>query len=75
MAILSVVIDRDEQLKKYFITQIPLYIYKDNVLYLADGEESGTALVRKKQMCACKYSEKQKKRAGRPGTAIVDYNR
>ena len=30
--------DRDEQLKKYFITQIPLYIYKDNVMYLADGE-------------------------------------
>lgn len=41
MAILSVIIDRDEQLKKYFITQIPLYIYKDNVMYLADGEESG----------------------------------
>lgn len=33
--------DRDEQLKKYFITQIPLYIYKDNILYLSDGEESG----------------------------------
>lgn len=30
--------DRDEQLKKYFITQIPLYIYKQNVLYLSDGE-------------------------------------
>lgn len=33
--------DRDEQLKKYFITQIPLYIYKDNIAYLSDGEESG----------------------------------
>lgn len=33
--------DRDEQLKKYFITQIPLYIYKDNISYLSDGEESG----------------------------------
>lgn len=30
--------NRDEQLKKYFITQIPLYIYKQNVLYLSDGE-------------------------------------
>lgn len=33
--------DRDEQLKKYFITQIPLYIYKDNISYLSKGEESG----------------------------------
>lgn len=33
--------DRDEQLKKYFITQIPLYIYKDNISYLSDGMESG----------------------------------
>lgn len=33
--------DRDEQLKKYFITQIPLYIYKDNISYLSAGEESG----------------------------------
>lgn len=31
--------DRDEQLKKYFITQIPLYIYRDNILYLSAGEE------------------------------------
>lgn len=33
--------DRDEQLKKYFITQIPLYIYKDNISYLSAGEERG----------------------------------
>ena len=33
--------DRDEKLKKYFITQIPLYIYKDNISYLSKGEESG----------------------------------
>lgn len=33
--------DRDEQLKKYFITQIPLYIYKDNISYLSAGEGSG----------------------------------
>ncbi len=33
--------ERDEQLKKYFITQIPLYIYKDNILYLADCEDTG----------------------------------
>lgn len=33
--------DRDEQLKKYFITQIPLCIYKDNTSYLSEGEESG----------------------------------
>lgn len=33
--------ERDDQLKKYFITQIPLYIYKDNIDYLSDDEESG----------------------------------
>ena len=32
--------DRDEQLKKYFITQIPLCIYKDNIAYLSAGGES-----------------------------------
>lgn len=32
--------ERDEGLKKYFITQIPLYIYKDNVEYLANGVEN-----------------------------------
>lgn len=33
--------DKDELLKKYFITQIPLYIYKDNVDYLSgeDGDK------------------------------------
>lgn len=35
--------DRDEQLKKYFITQIPLYLYKDNISYLSAGEESKIA--------------------------------
>lgn len=43
--------DRDEQLKKYFITQIPLYIYKDNVMYLADGEESGINFGDEKSRC------------------------
>lgn len=43
--------DRDEQLKKYFITQIPLYIYKDNVMYLADGEESGISFGNEKSRC------------------------
>lgn len=33
--------DRDEQLKKYFITQIPLYIYKDNISYLSKGKVKG----------------------------------
>jgi 5-methylcytosine-specific restriction endonuclease McrBC GTP-binding regulatory subunit McrB len=33
--------DRDEQLKKYFITQIPLYIYQDNVDYLSSNTENG----------------------------------
>lgn len=33
--------EKDEQLKKYFITQIPLYIYKDNIDYLSgkDGNQ------------------------------------
>ncbi len=30
--------ERDEQLKKYFIPRVSLYIYKDNVEYLSDGE-------------------------------------
>ncbi len=33
--------DKDEQMKKYFITQIPLYIYKDNIQYLSNGDKSG----------------------------------
>lgn len=33
--------ERDEGLKKYFITQIPIYIYKDNMEYLSDGDEKG----------------------------------
>ena len=32
--------DRDEQLKKYFITQIPLYIYKDNIAYLSADNDN-----------------------------------
>lgn len=32
--------ERDEKLKKYFITQIPLYIYRDNILYLSAGDQS-----------------------------------
>lgn len=43
--------DRDEQLKKYFITQIPLYIYKDNISYLASGAESGIAFEENKSRC------------------------
>lgn len=35
--------ERDEGLKKYFITQIPIYIYKDNMEYLSDGDEKGIA--------------------------------
>lgn len=35
--------DRDEKLKKYFITQIPLFIYRDNILYLSAGEDSRIA--------------------------------
>lgn len=45
--------DRDEQLKKYFITQIPLYIYNDNILYLADGEDGGISFNDGKSMCVC----------------------
>lgn len=33
--------DRDEELKKYLITQIPIYLYKDNISYLSADEESG----------------------------------
>ena len=35
--------DRDEQLKKYFITQIPLYIYEKNIMYLSSGNENDIA--------------------------------
>lgn len=43
--------DRDEQLKKYFITQIPLYIYKDNIKYLSAGEESGIVFDENESRC------------------------
>lgn len=43
--------DRDEQLKKYFITQIPLYIYKDNINYLSGGEESGIVFEGSESKC------------------------
>jgi len=43
--------DRDEQLKKYFITQVPLYIYKDNIMYLSAGEESGIVFDENESRC------------------------
>lgn len=43
--------DRDEQLKKYFITQIPLYIYKNNISYLSAGEESGILFDENERRC------------------------
>lgn len=43
--------DRDEQLKKYFITQIPLYIFKDNIDYLSAGVESGIAFESNESRC------------------------
>ena len=43
--------DRDEQLKKYFITQIPLCIYKDNIMYLSAGEESGIVFDENESRC------------------------
>ena len=43
--------DRDEQLKKYFITQIPLYIYKDNISYLSANEESGIIFDENERRC------------------------
>ncbi|MCM1121350.1 MAG: AAA family ATPase [Eubacterium sp.] len=33
--------DRDEGLKKYFIAQVPLYIYQDNVEHLSGGRTNG----------------------------------
>lgn len=45
--------ERDEQLKKYFITQIPLFIYRDNVNYLTDGTESGIAFEYNRSRCVC----------------------
>lgn len=43
--------DRDEQLKKYFITQIPIYIYKANISYLSAGEESGIVFDENESRC------------------------
>lgn len=45
--------DRDEQLKKYFITQIPLYIYKDNISYLSDGLENAIIFEDIGSKCVC----------------------
>lgn len=43
--------DRDEQLKKYFITQIPLYIYKDNIVYLSVDNENTIAFDEEGRRC------------------------
>lgn len=43
--------DRDEQLKKYFITQIPLYIYKDNIVYLSVDNENTIAFDEEGKRC------------------------
>lgn len=43
--------DRDEQLKKYFITQIPLYIYKNDVNYLSGGMETGIIFEENNSRC------------------------
>jgi hypothetical protein len=42
--------NRDEQLKKYFITQIPLYLYKENTDYLGE-ETSGINYDGNKSVC------------------------
>lgn len=43
--------ERDEQLKKYFITQIPFYIYKDNVDYLSGGVQSDIVFDNHESQC------------------------
>lgn len=43
--------DRDEQLKKYFITQIPLYIYRDNISHMSDSAESGIIFGENESKC------------------------
>lgn len=43
--------DRDDQLKKYFITQIPLHIYEENVTCLAENGESGIAFDGNESKC------------------------
>lgn len=43
--------DRDEQLKKYFITQIPLYIYKNDVNYLSGGMKTGIIFEENNSRC------------------------
>ena len=45
--------EKDEQLKKYFITQIPLYIYQDNISYLEADEKSGIIFDENKKSCVC----------------------
>ena len=52
--------EKDEQLKKYFITQIPLYIYQDNISYLEADEKSGIIFDENKQP-KCKKTKKKRK--------------
>ena len=40
-------------IKKYFITQIPLYIYQDNISYLEADEKSGIIFDENKKSCVC----------------------
>lgn len=42
--------EKDEQLKKYFITQIPLYIYQDNISYLEAVRKAESFLTKIKKV-------------------------
>lgn len=55
--------DRDEKLKKYFITQIPLYIYRDNWLYLADGNENESVFNKNENRCVLVSLVKSRRKA------------
>lgn len=43
--------DKDEKLKKYFVMQIPLYIFRSNILYLSSGREIGLTFDDKDTRC------------------------
>lgn len=47
---------KDELLKKYFITQIPLHLYKSNVMELSDGKQPDELLFPDTEMITAKAS-------------------
>lgn len=65
----------DTDLKKYFITQIPVTIYKSNISYLCDEEESGIVFSNGiKKSCTSIVRSKRKKQADQIQVSLINFD-